>query len=123
MKLETINKKIEKQQAKVEALKEKYDEAAKRYTEEEKVLKSLIKTKNREMEKERERQLTTACKEKKIDINTVVDIIKSGKLDVLLDAMQMQEAQKKQEKNSESQYNFSNEEEVQDLQMAPMSLK
>lgn len=121
MKLETINKKIEKQQAKVEALKEKYDEAAKRYTEEEKVLKSLIKTKNREMEKERERQLTTACKEKKIDINTVVDIIKSGKLDVLLDAMQMQEAQKKQEKNSESQYNFSNEEEVKDSQMAPIT--
>lgn len=121
MKLETINKKIEKQQAKVEALKEKYDEAAKRYTEEEKVLKSLIKTKNREMEKERERQLTTACKEKKIDINTVVDIIKSGKLDVLLDAMQMQEAQKKQEKNSESQYNFSGEEEVKDSQMAPIT--
>lgn len=121
MKLETINKKIEKQQAKVEALKEKYDEAAKRYTEEEKVLKSLIKTKNREMEKERERQLTTACKEKKIDINTVVDIIKSGKLDVLLDAMQMQEAQKKQEENSESQYNFSGEEEVKDSQMAPIT--
>lgn len=96
MKLESINKKIDRQKDKVAALKEKYDEIAKKYAEAERELKGLLKAQKKEQDKERVAMLTAACKSNNIEFNTVTEIIESGKLTTLLEAMKEMEQEKEQ---------------------------
>lgn len=90
-KIDTLNKKIVKQQAKVEVIRGKYDEISKKFTQEEKTLNTLLKAKAREEQKMRFNMLEKVCNENKVDINKVTDAIKNGQLNVLLETAEQLE--------------------------------
>lgn len=102
MNMESLNKKIQKKQEKVDIYKAKYDEASKKYTEASKELKELLEIKRQEEEREKYSMLEKICTEKNVDIQTVADVIKSGKMDVLLEAMEQIENQKENAGNGMS---------------------
>lgn len=87
MKMETLIKKIAKQQEKTDALKVKYDEIGKKYSDASKELKRLLDLKAREEEREKYSALEKACADKNVDIQIIADAIKNGKMDMVLNAM------------------------------------
>lgn len=91
MKMETLNKKIEKQQVVVDTLKIKYDEISKKYADASKELKRLTDIKAREEERKKYAELEKVCAEKNVDIQKIADAIKSGNMNIVLNAMSQAE--------------------------------
>ena len=83
MKIETLNKKIEKEQEKVNILRIKYEKVGKDYSEATKRLNGFKELKQREEEREKYSMLEKACAEKNIDVQRITNALSSGELDGL----------------------------------------